>query len=184
MSERRIRRVRDLDFSPSDRSPEAVEARRILVNIEIRDAAADGRYGHAFSEDEMAEARALVRSELPVDPVKALFDQVEAEYEAEHPPANLMTRGISSFIRGVGFQPDFIIFDDVQKRPVDVPKMKLWLNELENRRVTPSLDVADPALEARRLRAERDEQRRRHGSSATCPKHGPTTGGTCRKCRW
>lgn len=103
-----VRRVKDLDYSPADRSPRAIRARNDALWDEVADAHDDGRYGHAFTDEEMELARGLVRDELRkdpaaeilglkptpampakrVDPAQAVFDEVERENrEAEHPLA-------------------------------------------------------------------------------------------------
>lgn len=45
------------------------------------------------------------------------------------------------------------------------------------------LDQVEPLTKKLGLVADKDVEVRRHGSAAFCPSHGPTRGGTCRKCQ-
>lgn len=202
------RQVKDLDYSPSDRSPGARRERRIALHQEMHEAHRDGRYGHAFTDEEMEQARGLVRDELRkdptaeilgidptpampadrLDPVQALFDEVERE--ANPPPCPPKWSGSSGLI--AVDDPDI----PIASLSATDRLMVLWqryampqLGGMGRHLFTTSEDLErerfkfESETKAKAAEALERVQRQRHGSAAICPKHQTaTTGGLCRRC--
>jgi hypothetical protein len=160
--------VADSPYASNDRSPKAQAWRRQAVSREARRRLAAGTYG-AFSDDEMAHARAALGLDPRHDPVAEILGLEPATPMTEPAYSQLMlspqqTQAIQQAFRGLAEAISVVMVDFTKA----VQSAASSLAEF--------MEKASPATDPAAL------ARRRHGRAALCPKHGPTHGGTCLRC--
>lgn len=156
-------------YKASDRSPAAQAWRLNAIRNESWKRQASGTYG-AFSDDEMEQARALARSEARPDPVMEILGHPGDWIEGDEP---------EQWIAAETWEQATVTFT-IDTSAITAAAKDLYLNgtgititDLSSALASPLHDVAKPEPTVNRLR---------HGTAATCPRHGETRGGTCMRC--
>lgn len=180
----------DQVYAPGDRSPQAVVARRRAVRAEARRRQAAGTFS-AFTDEEMDRARDLTHYAPNVadDPVAEILG-----HPSDRQPGETPTHGVErdewAALRAVGVAAGgvvpvanvggvtFVEFEEAIRRLSEaMADMSLQVSlDALSQAVTafdPAVDDDPPEVVNRRL----------HGNSAFCPRHGETKGGLCRRCR-
>lgn len=174
-----VRRVyaSTLKHSPGDQSPEARRWRQIALQQQIHLAEETGIYGHAFTEQELAKARRDAAEVTRPDPVEAIlgipgdasWDEIQAAEQEELDWLNYLKN--ESVLNK--FQEVAEALSKLWNDTAEAFKPMLEAIEKASVKVTPLIQV----------KFDQQVQQLRHGSAAICPRHGPTRGGTCLKCR-
>lgn len=195
-------------YKASDRSPEAQRWRANAIGRESDRRYMAGKYG-AFTDEEMDEARALVRAEVKPDPVKEILgyagdsDGTEPEtpevvgilgYYYTHSftvdvsalMPSLRDAAAQTVWSDTSWTKSLISFEPSPAPLKDVSTKPRALNDKWG--AVASYVMLDepaqtPVLQGFTIDTPKPTLNHvRHGAAATCPRHGETRGGTCMKC--
>lgn len=178
-------------YKASDRSYEAQQWRADAIRQESWRREREGRYG-AFTDDEMDEARALVRSEMALDPVEEILGHAADWVEGDEPSDERWISAdkwatVTFTVDVSGFQS---AMQNVQAAFHDTSNaIATWaqVNPAVRYTIDPDViarlyDLPTDLLGIDTTKPEPTVNRIRHGAASVCPRHGETRGGTCMKC--
>jgi hypothetical protein len=195
--------VNDDVFSPGDRSPAAVVARRQAIRAEALRRHRSGTFG-AFSDEEMDRARDLTHYAGPppaADPIVELLghpaDVTTEEAEARWEPRVLSSwppRSPGPSYHSRGHTPAAPSRDEIDRALREAASLtaRTLVANFEKSMAAVKAMAAAIDLEEMRVKvaamAEDDPppdvlNSKRHGAAAVCPRHGMTKGGLCRRCQ-